>query len=137
MSEVRVLPLVRRDGSYVAGAQGIEQFQVVGGPYNGRRGGWHELSQLTGAVIVADDCEAISAETGAILEEARLQITIGAEEQIRLAELAAQRGVTAEELIESFVADLTKSLRNNGSDERMHAEQWLNRVCWPGSTEEQ
>ena len=128
--EVLVLPLIRRDGSYVIGPQGEEEFQIVGGPHDGRRGPWRELSQLTGELVLAEEGQAISAETGAILEEAQLRITIGAEEHIRLAELAARRGVTAGELIEAFIADLTGSLRGNGYEACLQAEQWLNQVEW-------
>lgn len=128
--EVFVLPLVRQDGSYVIGPQGEEVFQVIGGPHDGKRGSWQELAQLTGELVLAEEGRAVSAETGAILEEVELRITVGAEEHIRLATLAARRGVTAEELIEAFVADLTGSLRGNGYEARGQAEQWLNQVEW-------
>lgn len=130
-TEVRVLPLIDRAGRYIYGPQGNEQFQVVGGPHHGKRGAWYELRELTGTFVSGDDAEAINAETGALLGEAHLRITVGPEEKIRLDTLAAERGITAEELIESFIADLTTSIRNNGSDERLFAEEWLQRVCWP------
>ncbi len=45
----------------------------------------------------------------------------------RLGELAGQKSITAGELIEHFIHDLTHGPYSNGSDERMKAEDWMQR----------
>lgn len=45
--------------------------------------------------------------------------------------LAKSVGTDAQDVIESFVRDLCELPGNNGSDERMHADAWFNRVVWP------
>lgn len=42
---------------------------------------------------------------------------------------AGKVGLTVSELIENFVSDLVDGSRTNGSDERMHANNWFDR-CW-------
>lgn len=51
------------------------------------------------------------------------------EEAKRLSNTAAGYGLTAAELLQNFTADLTRSNYTNGSDERMHANNWAER-CW-------
>lgn len=46
---------------------------------------------------------------------------------IRLFEKAASVGLTGERLIESFIGDLVDGTYSNGSDERMHAQEWFDR----------
>lgn len=45
----------------------------------------------------------------------------------RLYEKAELGGVTPEQLLESFIADLVDGTYSNGSDERMYANQWFER----------
>lgn len=44
-----------------------------------------------------------------------------------VAEIAGREGLTTAELSQAFIADLTGSRESNGSDEREHARQWLDR----------
>jgi len=44
---------------------------------------------------------------------------------------AGGAGLKVSELLENFIEDLVYSSRNNGSDERMYANQWFDR-CWFG-----
>ena len=47
----------------------------------------------------------------------------------RLARKCGECGLTVGQLFENFVGDLVDGTYSNGSDERMHAEEWFNR-CW-------
>ena len=59
----------------------------------------------------------------------QLDSTLTEEEAKRLSNTAAGYGLTAAELLQNFTADLTRSNYTNGSDERMHANNWAER-CW-------
>lgn len=48
-----------------------------------------------------------------------------------LDDLAKSVGTTAQDVIENFIRDLCALPGSNGSDERMHADAWFNRVLWP------
>lgn len=58
----------------------------------------------------------------------KITIEITKEEKLGLAALALEKNTTPEKLVQQFVSEVTGSLRSNGSDERMYAEQWLNRT---------
>lgn len=45
----------------------------------------------------------------------------------RLSETAGKVGLTVSQLLENFIGDLVDGTYSNGSDERMIAEQWLDR----------
>lgn len=49
----------------------------------------------------------------------------------RLWNKAGEGGITAPELLEQFIGDLVHGTYSNGSDERMHANEWFER-CWFG-----
>ena len=46
----------------------------------------------------------------------------------RLAKKAGEVGLTAGDLLKEFVGDLVDGTYSNGSDERMYAQQWFDRV---------
>lgn len=39
--------------------------------------------------------------------------------------------LTPEQVLAAFMADLAETADSNGSDERMHADAWFDRVVWP------
>lgn len=45
--------------------------------------------------------------------------------------LVQARGLDPAQVLAAFMADLAHTADSNGSDERMHAEQWFDRVVWP------
>lgn len=57
----------------------------------------------------------------------KITIEITKEEHLGLKALAIKKNTTPEKLVQKLVSDVTGSLRSGGSDERMYAEQWLNR----------
>ncbi len=42
------------------------------------------------------------------------------------------RQLTVEQVLTAFVHDLAETRQSNGSDERMLAQAWFDRVVWPG-----
>jgi hypothetical protein len=138
MAEVKILPVVQRDGTAVRGlsaqVRAIEVYQVVGGAHHGDRGSWEELTQLLAREGVApqqETHEVILAETGEILGPQMLALPLAFDAWKALERLARERGVSAEQLLQGFVADLSATLGNHGADERRYARQWLQRVVWP------
>lgn len=65
-----------------------------------------------------------------VCKEVNIELNLDDYTKEQLLKISAEREVTPTELIESFIADLTWNDKTNGSDERMHAEEWLNRVIW-------
>lgn len=63
--------------------------------------------------------------------ERNITVKLNDEECRRLIEKCGEHGLTVGELVENFICDLVGGSRSNGSDERMHAEQWFDR-CWFG-----
>lgn len=61
------------------------------------------------------------------LKSRTIEINLSDAEVTYISELAAKHDTTVGELIENFICDLTYSERSNGSDERMHANEWLDR----------
>lgn len=57
------------------------------------------------------------------------QITVSVPPEF--AQLAESRGLTPAQVLAAFMADLAHTADTNGSDERMHAEAWFDRVIWP------
>lgn len=55
-------------------------------------------------------------------------ITLTGEEAADMAAIAIEHGVSIEEILNSFIADLTGSRRTRGSDERILARDYLNRA---------
>jgi hypothetical protein len=51
------------------------------------------------------------------------------------AEYCASNGLTAAQVLQAFMADLAETDDSNGSDERMHAAAWFERVLWPETAE--
>lgn len=47
------------------------------------------------------------------------------------AEFVQSYGLAPEQVLAAFMADLAHTEDTNGSDERMHAEAWFDRVVWP------
>jgi hypothetical protein len=74
------------------------------------------------------DVVALAAVEGPHLQPLRPHLQPGVQPY---APTARERGITAAELLQGFVADLTGTLGNHGSDERRYARQWLGRVVWP------
>ncbi len=55
-------------------------------------------------------------------------ITLTGEEAADMAAITIEHGVTLEEILTSFIADLTGSRRTRGSDERVMARDYLERA---------
>ncbi|MHB8061766.1 MAG: hypothetical protein ACYDG2_03895 [Ruminiclostridium sp.] len=60
----------------------------------------------------------------------RVYVDLTHEEKERLTLIAANYKTTPGELLAAFSADLTYSNRTGGSDERMYADQWLERQTY-------
>ena len=41
------------------------------------------------------------------------------------------QGLTVAQVLQAFMADLAETADSNGSDERMRAADWFDRVLWP------
>lgn len=66
---------------------------------------------------------------------AELTISLPGPELAQLEALAAEWNTTPQQIAEAFLADLTGSSRNGGSDERLFARQWFDRCCMPAFSE--
>jgi hypothetical protein len=138
MAEVRILPVVQRDGTTVRGlssaVQPIDVYQVVGGSRHDERGSWDELVQRLerdGVTRRDGTHEVILAETGEVVAPQTLGLPLAFDAFRALERLARERGVGAVEMLQGFVADLTGTLGNHGNDELRYAKQWLGHVRWP------
>jgi hypothetical protein len=60
----------------------------------------------------------------------KFDLDLSREEHAGLKELCTRYRITRKHLLEAFIADATGSLRSGGSDERMHAEAWMERRCF-------
>lgn len=47
------------------------------------------------------------------------------------AALCRAHRLTSEQVLTAFMHDLAETSQSSGSDERMHADNWFNRVVWP------
>jgi len=65
----------------------------------------------------------------ATIKERDMKLSLSDADVRRLWEMAAKAGMSAGELLESFVGDLVDGTYTNGSDERMCAQNWFER-CW-------
>lgn len=63
----------------------------------------------------------------ATIKERTFELRLSDEDVKRLWEKAGRVGMTAGELLTSFVGDLVDGTYSHGSDERMYAEQWFDR----------
>lgn len=63
----------------------------------------------------------------ASIKERTFELRLSDEDVKRLWEKAGRVGMTAGELLTSFVGDLVDGTYSHGSDERMYAEQWFDR----------
>lgn len=63
----------------------------------------------------------------ATIKERTFKLRLSDEDVKRLWEKVGMVGMTAGELLTSFVGDLVDGTYSNGSDERMYAEQWFDR----------
>ncbi len=138
MAEVKILPVVQRDGSAVRGLSAqvrvIDVYQIVGGARHGDRGSWEELTQILardGVALQDGTHEVVLAETGEVLGPQMLALPLAFDAAKALERLARERGVSTEQLLQGFVADLSGTLGNHGVDECRYARQWLQRVVWP------
>lgn len=59
----------------------------------------------------------------------RVEVMLTDHESRRLTEIAIDRGTTPADILASFASDLTYGERTGGSDERMYANDWLDRRC--------
>lgn len=57
-----------------------------------------------------------------------IEVNVGDNEMDELNRICKKFHISTKELFENFIADLTDGTFSNGSDERMYAEQWLNRT---------
>ena len=138
MAEVRILPVVQRDGSAVRGlsaqVQSIDVYQIVGGPRNAERGSREELAQALqrgGISHQEGSQEVILAETGEVVPPQTLPLPLAFDTLKALERLAQDRGVSATELLQGLVADLTGTLGHHGEEERRYARHWIGHVRWP------
>lgn len=65
----------------------------------------------------------------ATIKERTFKLRLSDEDIKRLWKKARKVGMTASELLTSFIGDLVDGTYSNGSDERMYAEQWFDRCC--------
>jgi hypothetical protein len=137
-AEVKILPVVQRDGTAVWGlssqVRSIEVCQIVGGAHNGERGSWSELAKVLerdGVMRQEGTHEVVLAETGEVLAPQTLALPLAFDALRALERLARERGISAEGLLQGFVADLTATLAHHGADEVRYARQWLGHVGWP------
>lgn len=63
----------------------------------------------------------------ATIKEREVKINLSAADMRRLWKKAGSVGMTAGELLASFIGDLVCGTYSNGSDERMYAQQWFER----------
>lgn len=63
------------------------------------------------------------------IKEREIKISLSTADMRRLWKKAGSVGMTAGELLASFIGDLVGGTYTNGSDERMFAQQWFDR-CW-------
>jgi hypothetical protein len=138
MAEVRILPVVHRDGTAVRGlskqVQSIDVFQIAGGPHNGERGSRDELAEaLRRSGVTPQDrtSEVILDDTGEVVPPPTLPLPLAYDTAMALERLAQERGVSATELLQGLAADLTGTLGHHGDDERRYARHWLGHVRWP------
>jgi hypothetical protein len=61
------------------------------------------------------------------IKEKELKINLSDADMLRLWKKAGSVGMTAGELLASFIGDLVDGTYSNGSDERMYAQQWFER----------
>ena len=61
------------------------------------------------------------------IQPRQLEIKMSAEDVRKLTEKAGTHGLTVAELIEHFIGDLVHGTYTSGSDERMYANDWLER----------
>lgn len=61
------------------------------------------------------------------IRERTIQIRLSDDDVARISEKAASVGLTVSELLGNFIEDLTDGAHSNGSDERMLANEWLER----------
>ena len=64
-----------------------------------------------------------------------IQVCLTEEEWHGITALALKHGAKPQDLVRRFVSDATGSLRSHGSDERMMAEEYLNRGWQPRLSE--
>jgi hypothetical protein len=138
MAEVKILPVVHRDGSAVRGlskqVQSIDVFQLVGGPHSGERGSRDELAEAlrrSGVTPQDGTSEVILADTGEVVPPPTLPLPLAYDTAMALERLAQERGVSATELLQGLAADLTGTLGHHGTEERRYARHWLGHVKWP------
>lgn len=63
----------------------------------------------------------------ATIKERTLKLNLSDADCERIAEKAGSVGMTVSELLENFIGDLVDGTYTNGSDERMHANEWFDR----------
>jgi hypothetical protein len=138
MAEAKILPVVQRDGTPVRGlsaqVQSIDVFQIVGGPRDGDRASRDELVQIlqrNGVTHKDGTEEVVLAETGEVVPPQTLPLPLAYDSLKALERMAQERGVTAVELLQGLVADLTGTLGHHGEEERRYARHWLGHVRWP------
>jgi hypothetical protein len=134
----RIVPIILPDGRYLQQPVGVRVYQVRGGLHHGERGTYADLYDRFGRDnpnLVRDGEPHTVAEDGTDLLPVNVHLVLAGEESIVLRRLARPLGTSAPELLERFVADQTESARSAGSDERMLARQWRERVVWPGQME--
>lgn len=65
------------------------------------------------------------------IRERTITIKLSDADVERVFKKAGSHGLTVSELLQNFIGDLVYGTYSNGSDERMHANEWFER-CWFG-----
>lgn len=68
---------------------------------------------------------------GAALADRAASPSVSVDVPPELVSWLASRGLTPEQVFAGFAHDLAKTRYSHGSDERMLANQWFDRVIWP------
>jgi hypothetical protein len=63
------------------------------------------------------------------IKERTIKLKLSDADVERVFEKAGSVGLSVEELLQNFIGDLVDGTYSNGSDERMYANEWLDR-CW-------
>jgi len=65
------------------------------------------------------------------IRERTIKLRLSDADVQRISERAGSVGLTVSQILENFIGDLVYGTHDNGSDERMYANQWFER-CWFG-----
>jgi hypothetical protein len=94
-----------------------------------------DRTPLTSGAGYASEAEAeadADAELAAYLDAGEAAHVVSVEIPPEFAAHCVAHGLSPGQVLAAFMADLGETRQSNGSDERMRAAEWFDRVCWPG-----